>query len=74
MLDSHSCSCTSILFLTKCTCNGKDPISGVMVSVLDSSAVERGFQSQTGWLRIRMICLSGGTCLPADFCFSELAL
>jgi len=28
----------------------------------------------TNWLRIRLICPSGATCLPADCCFSELAL
>jgi hypothetical protein len=28
----------------------------------------------TGWLGIRIICPSGATCLPADYCFSELAL
>jgi hypothetical protein len=25
------------------------------------------------WLGIRIMCLSGATCLPADCCFSELA-
>ena len=29
---------------------------------------------QIGWLGIRIMCPSGATCLPADFCFSELAL
>ena len=28
----------------------------------------------TGWLGIRIMCLSGETCLPVDCCFSELAL
>ena len=72
-----------------------------MFSVLASSAVDRGFEPQsgqtkdyeivfccfsakhaalrrekakTGWLGIRIMCPSGATCLPADYCFSELAL
>ena len=75
-------------------------IGGVMVSVLASSAVDRGFEprssqtkdyeigiccfsakhaalrkrSKTGCLGIRIMCPSGTTCLPADCCFSELAL
>ena len=71
---------------------------GVMVSVLASSAVDRGFEHQSGqtkdykigiccfytkhvalrrrtsWLVIRIMCQSGTMCLPADCCFSELAL
>ena len=31
-------------------------------------------RSKTGWLRIRVMCWSGATCLPADCCFSELVL
>ena len=31
-------------------------------------------KSKTGWLRIRIMCPSGVTCLPADCCFSELTL
>jgi hypothetical protein len=71
-----------------------------MVSVLTSSAVDRGFEprlgltkhykigiccfsdkhtalrkrAKTGWLGIRIMCPSGATCLPADCCFSEVAL
>ena len=29
---------------------------------------------RTGWLGIRIMCPSGAICLPADCCFSELAL
>ena len=29
-----------------------------------------GVGAKTGWLRIRIMCLSGATCLPADCCFS----
>ena len=36
-------------------------------------AVLRG-KSKTGWLRIRILCLTGATYLSADCCFSELAL
>ena len=33
-----------------------------------------GERARTGWLEIRIMCPSGATCLPADCCFSELAL
>jgi hypothetical protein len=33
-----------------------------------------GERAKTGWLGIRIMCPSGATCLPADCCFSELAL
>ena len=71
-----------------------------MVSMIAPSAIERGFEPQsgqtkdyklvfvvsplntqhkgarakTGWLGIRIMCQSGATCLPADCCYSELAL
>ena len=31
-------------------------------------------RAKTGWFEIRIMCPSGATCLPADCCFSELAL
>ena len=31
-------------------------------------------REKTGWLGIRIMCQIGTTCLPADRCFSELAL
>ena len=74
-------------------------IGGIMVSVLASSAVDRGFEPRSGqtkdynigiccfsakhtalrkskdWLaRNQKMCPSGATCLPADYCISELAL
>ena len=77
-----------------------EPIGNIMVSVLASCVVDRGFEPQsgqtkdykigivasplsmqhygerakTGWFRIRIMCQSGATCLPADCCFSELSL
>jgi len=33
-----------------------------------------GKRAKTAWLGIRIMCPSGATCLPADCCFSELAL
>ena len=46
-----------------------------MVSVLASSAVDRGFEPRSGQTKdYKIMCLSGATCLPADCCFSELAL
>ena len=38
------------------------------------SMQHRGERATTGRLGIRIMCLSGATCLPADCCFSELAL
>ena len=40
-------------------------IGGIMVNMPASSAVG---------LRVRIMCLSGVTCLPVDYCFNELAL
>ena len=33
-----------------------------------------GERAKNGWLGIKIMCPSGATCLPADCCFSELAL
>lgn len=33
-----------------------------------------GANFKNGWIRMRIMCLSGATCLPADSCFHELAL
>jgi hypothetical protein len=71
-------------------------IGYVMVHMLTSSVVYRGFNPpsgqtkdckigiccfsakhitlKTGWLRIRIMFLRGATCLPVDYCFSEIAL
>ena len=32
------------------------------------------YPQSTDWVRIRIMCSSGLTCLPAHCCFSELAL
>jgi hypothetical protein len=58
-----------------------------MVSVLVSSAIDRGFESRSRQtkdsikekeqrviVRIRIMCPSGATCLSADCWFSMLAL
>jgi hypothetical protein len=60
---------------------------GVMVSVVmpqrlcnlelassPLSTQHQGVRAKTGWLRIRIMCLSGTTCLHADFCFTEVVL
>ena len=80
--------------------NQKHRIGDVMVCVLASSAVDCGFEPQSGqtkdykigiccfsakyaalrrkskdgWLGMRIMCPNGVTFLPADCCFSELAL
>ena len=38
------------------------------------SAKHSGVRTKIGWLRIRIMCLSGMTFLLADCCFSEVAL
>ena len=38
------------------------------------SAQHEGVRAMTGWLRIRIMCLSGVTCLHIDLLFCELAL
>jgi hypothetical protein len=60
-----------------------------MVSVLASSAVYRGFEPRSGkthdykigiccfsdkYTELRIMCMSGTSCLSADYCFSKLAL
>jgi hypothetical protein len=59
-----------------------------MVSMSASSLVDRGFEPWSGQTKdytigtccfsvkhgIRIMCPSGATCLPADCCFSELAV
>ena len=52
-------------------------IGGVMVSVLPLNAVEGGRWVQAMLrlnqrLKIRIMCQSGLTCVPLDFCFSVL--
>ena len=80
--------------------NQKHGFGGVMVGVLASGAVDRGFEpgrvkprtiklvfvasslrtqhygerAKIGWLRIKIMCPNGVTFLPAECCFSELAL
>ena len=62
-------------------------ISGVMLSVLASNVVDSVFETlsplstqfprvraKTGWLRIMILFPRGATYLPADCCFSDLAL
>jgi hypothetical protein len=38
----------------------------------DSNLLKK--RAKTGWLGLRIMCPSGATCLPADCCFSEVAL
>ena len=104
------CMCVSLHLVSVCMCHyislsiyvslhqSHNCIGGVMVSMLASSAVDRGFEPRLGktkdykigiccfsakhageraktvWFGIRIMCPSGVTCLPADCCFSELAL
>ena len=53
-------------------------IGGVMVSMLALSALDcdssPDLRARTGWLEIRIMCLSGSICLYMDCCLSELAI
>jgi hypothetical protein len=44
------------------------------IGISPLSTQQQGERANTGWLGIRIMCPSGVTCLPADCCFSELAL
>ena len=33
-----------------------------------------GERAKTYWLEIRLMCPSAATCLPAEYCYSEVAL
>ena len=50
-------------------CQTKDYIIGICCF-----STKQGVKAKNGWLGIRIICASGATCLPADCCFSEIAL
>jgi hypothetical protein len=52
---------------------GFEPIKLVFVASPLSTQHEEE-RTKTGWLGIRIMCPSGATCLPADCCFSGLAL
>ena len=59
---------------------GFEPRSGqpstiTLVCVASTKSTQHyGERAKTGWLGIRIMCPSGVACLPADCCFSELAL
>ena len=50
----------------------KDYEIGIVASAV--STQHEGERAKTGWLGIIIMCPSGATCLPAECCFSELAL
>ena len=50
----------------------KDYEIGICCFSAKHAALRRNAKS--GWLEIRLMCLSGATCLSANCCFSELAL
>ena len=60
-----------------CSMN-QNRIGGVMVIVLASSVVDRGFEFRLGQAKnydiIMIMCSRGLTCLSVDCCISELAL
>jgi hypothetical protein len=45
-----------------------------IIGASSQSKEHSGERAKTGWLRIRIMYLSGATCLSTDCCFSELAL
>ena len=52
----------------------KDYKIGICCFSAKHAAFNLGERAKTGWLGIRIMCPSGATYLPADCCFSELAL
>jgi hypothetical protein len=58
--------------------NSWDCIGGLMVSMLALSALDcdssPDLRARTGWIEIRIMCLSGSICLYMDCCLSELAI
>ena len=55
--------------------NQKHRISGVMIFVASPLSTQHYRErAKIGWLGIRIMCPNGVTFLPADCCYSELAL
>ena len=60
--------------------HGFEPLSGPTKTInfvffaSPLSMQHEGEGANTDWLGIRIMCLSGATCLFADCCFSELSL
>ena len=50
----------------------KDNEIGICCFSVKHTVLER--KNKDGLVGIRIMCLSGATCLTADYCFSELAL
>ena len=50
----------------------KDCKIGIFASPLNTQ--HYGERAKTGWLGMKIMCLSGATYLSTDCCFSELAL
>ena len=44
------------------------------INLVFAAFLYQGARANTGWHGIRIMCPSEATCLPADCCFSELAL
>jgi hypothetical protein len=42
--------------------------------IFDHLSDRLAVSAKTGWLRIRIMCTSGATCLYVDYCFSDLTL
>ena len=47
---------------------------GLVFVVSPVSTRHEGERAKTGWIGIRIVCSSEGTCLSTDCCFSELAI
>ena len=53
-------------------CQTKDYKTGICLFAKHRVLMRKG--KNTGWLGIRTMCSSEATYLPADYCFSELAI
>ena len=54
------------------SCQTKEYTIGICCFSAKYAALRR--KAKTGWHGIRIMCQRGATCLPADCCFSELAI
>ena len=72
-LNTNQSSPTSVSMLVSSMITMDITPSGVKLKTIKLVFVDSSLSMLTGWLGIRLMCLSGATCIPSDSCFSELA-
>ena len=63
-----------VVWKSRWTRSGQTKTIKLVFDASPLSTQQKRERSKTGWLGIRIMCLSGATCQSADFCFSGLAL